>query len=155
CLRALEPDLIILDEFQRFKHLLDGRDEASGLARGLFEYEDARILLLSATPYKMYTLTDEGGDDNHYEDFIRTLRFLEGDESRTARVEERLKTYRREVLHLADGDVTRVRTVKADIERELRRVMTRTERLAVTEHRDGMLSQMAAGTVGLDPRDLD
>src|SRR6266446_6966225 len=57
CLRALEPDLIIMDEFQRFKHLLDGRDEASELARGLFEYEGARVLLVSATPYKMYTVT--------------------------------------------------------------------------------------------------
>jgi len=29
CLSALEPDLVILDEVQRFKHLLDGDDEAS------------------------------------------------------------------------------------------------------------------------------
>ncbi len=27
CLEALEPDLIILDEFQRFKHLLEGEDD--------------------------------------------------------------------------------------------------------------------------------
>src|SRR5207245_4606867 len=33
CLIALEPDLIILDEFQRFKHLLDGTDKASTLAQ--------------------------------------------------------------------------------------------------------------------------
>lgn len=37
CIEALEPDLIILDEFQRFKHLLDGTDAASELAKGLFE----------------------------------------------------------------------------------------------------------------------
>jgi len=36
CLQALEPDLVILDEFQRFKHLLSGDDEASLLARDLF-----------------------------------------------------------------------------------------------------------------------
>lgn len=73
---ALEPDLIILDEFQRFKHLLDGSDEASDLARGLFDYEDARVLLLSATPYKMYTLPHEVATDDHYKDFVRTARFL-------------------------------------------------------------------------------
>ena len=55
CLTALQPDLIILDEFQRFKHLLEGEDEASKLARDLFGYPAARVLLLSATPYKMYT----------------------------------------------------------------------------------------------------
>ena len=67
CVRALQPDLIILDEFQRFKHLLEGEDDASLLARELFNYSDseskARVVLLSATPYKMYTLTDEAADD--------------------------------------------------------------------------------------------
>ena len=62
CIRALEPDLIIMDEFQRFKNLLGGEDEAALLARGLFDYENehsrARVLLLSATPYKMYTTPD-------------------------------------------------------------------------------------------------
>ncbi|HEX8703094.1 MAG TPA: hypothetical protein VF815_29930, partial [Myxococcaceae bacterium] len=29
CVATLEPDLVILDEFQRFSHLLDGEDEAS------------------------------------------------------------------------------------------------------------------------------
>ncbi len=42
CVEALEPDLIILDEFQRFKQILDGTDGASQLARRLFDYKDAR-----------------------------------------------------------------------------------------------------------------
>lgn len=29
CIKALKPDLVILDEFQRFKDLLDGQDEAA------------------------------------------------------------------------------------------------------------------------------
>ena len=67
CLDALEPDLIILDEFQRFKELLDTHTPSGELAQHLFEYEDShtkvRTLLLSATPYKMYTLSHEA-DDN-------------------------------------------------------------------------------------------
>src|SRR5262249_40404992 len=57
CINALEPDLIILDEFQRFKDLLHGDDQAALLARALFTYESAdhsdraRVLMLSATPY--------------------------------------------------------------------------------------------------------
>ena len=53
CLASLEPDLIILDEFQRFKHLLEEDSEAGELARDLFNAdagEGARVLLLSATP---------------------------------------------------------------------------------------------------------
>ncbi|MEX6674298.1 DEAD/DEAH box helicase family protein, partial [Pseudomonas aeruginosa] len=62
CVSALKPDLIILDEFQRFRELLRGETEPGELARALFEYSDgaasARTLLLSATPYKMLTLSD-------------------------------------------------------------------------------------------------
>ena len=55
CIKALEPDLVILDEFQRFKGLLSGTDPAADLARDLFDYSGAdgrqtRVLLLSATP---------------------------------------------------------------------------------------------------------
>ena len=76
---ALEPDLIILDEFQRFRHLLDLETggEAAELAHHLFEWDQARTLLLSATPYKPFTLTeeDDGGED-HYTDLMTTLGFL-------------------------------------------------------------------------------
>jgi hypothetical protein len=81
--QALEPDLIILDEFQRFRHLLespeDGEEtEVSRLARELFEYKDAKVLLLSATPYKLFTLPEEQAltGDDHYRDFLATVRFL-------------------------------------------------------------------------------
>ena len=45
CVKALEPDLVILDEFQRFKSLLDTRDTerdpAAGLAQELFQADSA------------------------------------------------------------------------------------------------------------------
>src|SRR5699024_5092384 len=40
--QTLEPDLVILDEFQRFRHLLDPTTQAGELAHHLFEYADAR-----------------------------------------------------------------------------------------------------------------
>ena len=46
----------------------------------------ARVVLLSATPYKPYTLAHEG--ENHYKDFVETLRFLT--EGTTERAEEEL-----------------------------------------------------------------
>jgi len=65
CISALEPDLIILDEFQRFKHLLNAEEtnEVSQLAHELFSYQaedsSVKVVLLSATPYKMYTMAHE------------------------------------------------------------------------------------------------
>ncbi len=94
CLRALEPDLVILDEFQRFKHLLDGYDDASMLATALFEYPDVRVLLLSATPYKMLTLDQETDEDDHYPDFIRTLNFLFNDPVRVDEIKKLLAEHR-------------------------------------------------------------
>jgi len=97
CIDSLEPDLIILDEFQRFKKLLSDTDECSQLAQRLFEYVDhksktyARVLLLSATPYKMYTLRDESTTDEHYSDFMQTYKFLERDSERQLEFEELLK----------------------------------------------------------------
>src|SRR5262249_25275317 len=89
---CLEPDLVILDEFQRFKHLLERPDEGaesevSQLAHQLFNAEQAKVLLLSATPYKMYTLAEERAltGDDHYADFLSTVEFLaEHHDSRTA-----------------------------------------------------------------------
>lgn len=74
---TLEPDLIILDEFQRFRHLLDTKNEAGELAHHLFDYPDARVLLLSATPYKPFTYAEEASEgDDHQRDFLRTVDFL-------------------------------------------------------------------------------
>jgi hypothetical protein len=82
CLSALEPDLIILDEFQRFKHLLKEDSEAGELARDLFESEagqGARVLLLSATPYRGLSLHHEKDDDHG--DFLALLGFLENSDA--------------------------------------------------------------------------
>ncbi len=158
CLRALEPDLVILDEFQRFRHLLEGEDEASQLARELFEYADAesevRVLLLSATPYKMYTISGESGEEDHYADLVRTLRFLQRDKTRTEAVEVLLGRLRTGIYHLGEGALAELLRVKAELEARLRRVMVRTERLSVSADRDGMLGQVEDPGVRLEGGDI-
>jgi hypothetical protein len=164
CITALRPDLVILDEFQRFKHLLDPTDDAAELARSLFEYADTkeqhheavRVLLLSATPYKMYSLQheQESGESDHYEDFVATYDFL----SRHAPEENRamrglLKDYRSAILHLRGGEVAGLRSIKSEIERRLRRVMSRTERLTATSDRSGMLREIPS-SARLEPSDV-
>lgn len=148
CISALQPDIVILDEFQRFKGLLDGTDPSSTLAMQLFDYPGVRTLLLSATPYKMYTVRDEAGGEDHYRDFLQTLKFLFADPARSAQVERQLETYRRALRAAADGAGSHVRQARDDLEASLRSVMIRTERLAASEDRNGMLVQV--DPVGLD-----
>jgi len=93
CLAIFEPDLIILDEFQRFRNLLQGEDEAAQLAQRLFTSSGSKILLLSATPYKMYTVSAETDGDDHYRDFLLTCGFLLP-KPQVEALEQELMTYR-------------------------------------------------------------
>ena len=129
---CLEPDLVILDEFQRFKHLLerpeaDAEREVSELAHDLFTAEHVKVLLLSATPYKMFTLAEERAltGDDHYSDFIATVDFLEQprDDGTTRRLRAALANFRR--LAVTGGDP---QAAKNEVEELLRKVMCRTER---------------------------
>jgi hypothetical protein len=154
CVTELEPDLVILDEFQRFKRLLDGDDPTAELAKQLFDHPDARVLLLSATPYKMYTLHQEAEDD-HYVDFLATMRFLlDGDEEAVRSFETELSAYRRALLRAGDDGVEPAVRCKQEIEKQLRSVMVRTERLAITGDRNGMLAAARSPDSDLRPDDL-
>jgi hypothetical protein len=148
CVSALKPDLIILDEFQRFRALLQGDGDAAELARSLFEYGDestgARTLLLSATPYKMLTLSDDAPDDgDHYADFLHTIGFLHGRGKAAevaAELDLEMRRFRR-FLQQLPVSTRAARRARGDIERRLRRVMSRTERVDSTSERDSMLTE--------------
>ena len=152
CLFALEPDLVILDEFQRFKHLLDGDDEASMLATSLFERPDVRVLLLSATPYKMFTIDQETDEDDHYPDFIRTLNFLFNDSGKVDEVKCLLSEHRTTLHACARGSVCHPGK-KAELEQALLKVMCRTERVATTRDHNSMLTEIKQAAP-LKPADL-
>ncbi len=152
CLSALEPDLVILDEFQRFKQLLDGDDDASMLANSLFEHPDVRVLLLSATPYKMFTLDQETDEDDHYPDFIRTLNFLFNDTDKVAEARNLLSAHRTALLTRAEGSACPTGK-KADLEQTLLKVMCRTERVSTTLDHNSMLKEVERAAL-LQPEDL-
>jgi hypothetical protein len=148
CVTALEPDLIILDEFQRFKHLMSDENDDAVLARKMFNYADehgqAKVLLLSATPYKMLTLASQDDEENHYRDFLDTLRFLEPEAGRYEGLKKSVDDFRLELLRLrTGGSIETVLEAKRVMELGLRRVMVRTERLGATEDRSGMLAEIA------------
>lgn len=80
-LAKLEPDLVIMDEFQRFQDLLSADEETDlgMLARKFFNAGNVRMLLLSATPYKMYSTMEEIDDlqvDEHFREFNNVMEFL-------------------------------------------------------------------------------
>ena len=154
CVKALEPDLVILDEFQRFKKLLDTReterDPAADLAQELFQAEAhdgkrVRTLLLSATPYKLYTADAEIEHEEHYKDFLATTRFLlSDDEARVEAVKYQLSRFGSALRRVAAGDpaqVERVELAKRAVEGSLRDVMARTERVAASDDRDAMVTE--------------
>lgn len=158
CLNALEPDFIIMDEFQRFRHLLDAEGEESELARELFDYSDAhttaRVLLLSATPYKMYTMNHEAAQEDHHNDFLHTYRFLSNSEDETARFRDLLQRYRDGLFRIGEGGLETLLAHKREVERLLRRYIVRTERLAVRADRNGMLRQLPPPDGVIDARDI-
>ena len=58
------------------------------------ETSDVRLLLLSATPYRMYTLHHESHEDNHYRDFLRTVEFLDPGLKQSGALRQLLDDYR-------------------------------------------------------------
>ncbi|MXY38980.1 MAG: helicase [Rhodospirillaceae bacterium] len=155
---ALRPDLVVLDEFQRFKDLLRPAPEnfAAKLAHRLFDYKDpktgraTRTLLLSATPYRMYTTADQI-DGDHYKDFFATCSFLLQDSTRVDRLQHCFNDLRTALL--SRGSLSDAEVICADIGAQLRGVMARTERLAATPDRDGMLRESDI-EVRVEPEDL-
>ncbi len=101
----------------------------------------------------MYTLSDEA-DDDHYRDFVQTSAFLLGKEG-AAGFGKDLSAFRRALLTISDGvDLSESVRLKSRIERRLRRVMARTERLSVTRDRSGMLEERPSAGLRLGAQDL-
>jgi len=140
CLHALKPDLVVLDEFQRFRNLLREDDPTSELAQALFDYPGVRVLLLSATPYKMLSLDHEQHDD-HYPDFLRTLRFLLGSDAAVSDVRDDIEEFRRALFELDPARPEGASRSRDALRSRLQRVMCRTERVSSTIRQDAMLRE--------------
>jgi len=155
CIHLVQPDLIILDEFQRFKELLTMSEGEVApeveLARQLFSYqtpEQQRVamLLLSATPYRMFTTGSESASrgidaEDHYADFLQTLEFLIEKPERFAALERAIHGYRRELVRAASGVLHDVCSARDRLQQLLLPVMCRRERVGSTLERDGMIRE--------------
>lgn len=134
-LDSLDADLVILDEVQRFKEVLDQAGDAKSVASRLFRKGDVPVLILSATPYKMLTLEHEEADEaegGHYKEFCKTLDFLRrrggGDGPDPIRADlDRFKKRLLQGQFLNEPD-PELRAIKERLEAQLKEVMCRTER---------------------------
>ena len=129
-LDKLDPDLIIMDEFQRFKDLLKEGTEINKLATKFFKSENARILMLSATPYKMYSTLDEmdsGHFDEHFSEFFNVIKFL--NMNNTEKFETVWKKYSFKLKQI-NKDRNSFLIVKSEAENELYNHICRTERIS-------------------------
>ena len=142
CVEYIDADIYILDEFQRFKELVnrESESETAEIARRIFGKENARILLLSATPFKAFTGDSalESGEE-HYKEFRTILSFLFNDDSSCLdEYETQRQALFKQLLELgATGK--EINTEHRDaVQAILRRIMCRTERLSVANDFNAM-----------------
>lgn len=154
-LRSLKPDLIILDEFQRFSHVLTG--EAGELTMQLLRRQRVppKVLLLSATPYRMLSLSQDLAADQAYENFLKTLEFLFNHaEDKMAQIREQVQRFGQTMMGLrTPPQIRTLETEKQALEQVLREVMVRTERRDI-EHEQDEMTQDICMPVTLAPEDL-
>lgn len=139
-LDKLEPDLVIMDEFQRFKYLINSHDESETkmIANKFFNSDKVRILLLSATPYKMYSTLeeiDETQTDKHYSEFFDVMNFLNISENEKNRFKTVWSDYSVKLKELTNGDTT-VISAKNAAEDAMYQHICRTERISEEENAD-------------------
>lgn len=83
-LDEIQPDLVIFDEFQRFRDLLNQNiDRAAARVVGKLRGDDMSrppaLLLLSATPYRLFTRRwEEAQGATHHTEFFDLVKFLYG-----------------------------------------------------------------------------
>jgi len=126
---ALKPDLIILDEFQRFAPILKNSEnvEATELLKTLFRNTSSKMLLLSATPYKMLTVRDEHLEgSSHYEEFDFLMQFLMGKDYEL--FSQNWKAYSDAIFSLKQYEPHELESIKDNVERILYQYVCRTER---------------------------
>lgn len=149
CKDYLKADIFILDEFQRFSQLISKKaeNESEEIAQAIFSDENARVLLLSATPFKPYTNSlDEHNGEHHYEEFKKVLEFLYPSQNNQFWVD--LENSNIEFFNgiknfgIEDTDKTELLKVKNSIENTYTQCMARTERVLVE---DSSLSKINNG----------
>lgn len=151
----LDPDLVIMDEFQRFNSLLtQNDDEQSMLAQKFFDNSrpNTKILLLSATPYKPYSTLEElntDGCDEHYQDFMKVMDFLYVTKENKDNFKLTWQHYSANLKRTEVTNLSPILSAKKEAEKALYNVMCRTERF-----NSGIINDAGVTDVAILPEDI-
>lgn len=149
CAKHLSADLFILDEFQRFKSLLDttANNDESLIAKEVFHPDrTTKVLLLSATPFKALSHTDEDEKGNtHSEELKFLLQFISrSNDEKLAEYEKHRHEVQLQILSLRDITVS-TKTLnhenKDELEKILSQYICRTERAQMCESYENVLDK--------------
>ncbi len=142
-IEELSPDLIIFDEFQNFRDVWHSRAEDPSqrvIKRLRGEGSDiaASLLLLSATPFRMYTRNrDAELGVSHHEEFFDLVEFLYGGNASAKKkrmyAQDLFSALQTSILR-SNVNVHKAKEIIGDIQCLLSPIMSRTERAS---HRDG------------------
>jgi hypothetical protein len=136
----LKPDLVIMDEFQRFKFLIsaDITSEAGILADRFLKGNNIKILLLSATPYKLYSTLEEINEtqsDDHYSEFLQVMNFLFTDQERQQEFKEIWNDFSVNLREVNFKDLSII-SAKNNAENAMYQGVCRTERISAVQSGD-------------------
>ena len=142
----LHPDLVIMDEFQRFRSLItaDSQSEMEMLSQRFLEQDQVHILLLSATPYKLYATLEEidscNGEDEHFKEFWELIAFLfRKNPDRYRLFQDVWQNYALKLRLLEADDWNELIEYKQQAESLLYETICRTERMQETDTGKAML----------------
>ena len=146
CVEFLDADLFILDEFQRFKTLLDGDDfsEAGEIAKIVLHNEKVKVLLLSATPFKPFTTRlEQMSGEEHHSELKKLVEFLGGSngEKLWLDFEEDQRAFFNLLRHpqnISNDKENAIKT-KTNLENTFEKFISRNERQRVASEVDGIL----------------
>ena len=157
-LNKLDPDLIIMDEFQRFKYLLnnDKNSDMDILTNKFFNSDDVRILMLSATPYKMYSTLDEIDEeqiDAHYKEFFDVVDFLNSTDEDKSEFREIWNNYSVKLKEFNHDKVSFI-SAKNDAEDAMFKIISRTERISENRLHDNIDSSDSKNQLNVIREDI-
>ena len=160
CVDMLNPDFVIMDEFQRFRSLIADNDSETSMLAKRFLGGKTRVLLLSATPFRMYSTDaelDTGGFGDSYHEFLEVMDFLgEGKADKHEAFRQVWGDYALSIKSLGAGtcDVVSVRASKDAAEAVARGYMTRTERQSTGELGSIVENEKHVQTIEITPNDV-
>lgn len=132
-LSKLEPDLVIMDEFQRFRDLIAPQDhsEEQLLSQQFLHNTDTKVLLLSATPYKPYSTLEEIAADeesDHHHEFMGVMDFLLYKDGAKENFHAVWQDYSNALCEITGENLSVLIARKVRAEEELYQAICRTER---------------------------